>query len=93
MELEYKQKHQVTNICKNQDHEAQCLVEDYCCEVEFDGYFSKSDGEVVFKNDEGNPLMVVKELGEGRIIATTIHEFPSGEFLKWINETAKKSKL
>jgi hypothetical protein len=37
--------------------------------------------------------MVVKELGEGKIIATTIHEFPSGEFLKWINETAKKSKL
>jgi hypothetical protein len=93
MELEYIQQHQVTHICKDQQHEAQCLVEDSCCEVEFDGYFSKTDGEVVFKSHEGNALMVVKEIGEGRIIATTIHEFPSVEFLKWINGTAKKSKL
>ncbi|SFM42413.1 hypothetical protein [Methanolobus profundi] len=93
MELEYKQEQQVTTICMAQDHEAQCLVEDTCSEVEFDGYFSKTDGEVVFRSDEGKPLMVVKELGEGRIIATTIHEFPSGRFLKWINDTAKKSKL
>jgi hypothetical protein len=93
MELEYIQQQQVTTICKTTDHQAQCLIEDSCAEVEFDGYFSKTDGEVVFSNDAGNPLMVVKELGNGRIIATTIHEFPSGKFLKWINETAKLSKI
>ncbi|MDG6242870.1 MAG: hypothetical protein QCH31_00550 [Methanolobus sp.] len=93
IELEYTQQHQVTHISNDQKHEAQCLVEDSCCEVEFDGYFSKTDGEVVFKSKEGNPLMVVKEIGEGRIIATTIHEFPSGEFLKWITGNAKKSRL
>lgn len=94
MELEYvQQQQQVTPVCKTKDHEAQCLVEDTCSEVEFDGYFSKTDGDVVFASDKGNPLLVVKKLGEGRIIATSIHEFPSGKFLKWIIETAKKSKL
>ncbi len=93
MELEYKQKHQITKICKDEDHEAQCLVDNKCSEVEFDGYFSKTEGKVVYSSNEGMPLMVVKELGEGKIIATTIHELPSGEFLKWITETAKKSKL
>jgi hypothetical protein len=93
MELEYKQQYQVTHICKEKEHEAQCIVEDTCSEIEFDGYFTKTDGEVIFRSDEGNPLMVVKELGEGKIIATTIHEFPTGKFLKWIIETAKMSKL
>jgi hypothetical protein len=93
IELEYRQEYQVTHICKDKDHDAQCLVEDEGSEIEFDGYFTKTDGEVIFRSDEGNPLMVVKKLGEGRIIATTIHEFPSGEFFKWIIETAKNSKL
>lgn len=94
MELEYvQQQQQVTPICKTKDHEAQCLVEDTCTEIEFDGYFSKTDGEILFSDETGNPLMVVKELGDGKIIATTIHEFPSGKFLKWIHDTAKKSKL
>lgn len=93
MELQYKQKQQVTHICKDQCHGAQCLVEDSCSEVEFDGYFSKAEGEVLFKDEEGKPLMVIKEIGKGKIIATTIHEFPSGKFLKWITETAKKSRL
>ncbi|WP_094226799.1 hypothetical protein [Methanolobus psychrotolerans] len=93
MELEYVQQQEVTTVCKVKDHEAQCLIEDTENEVEFDGFFSKTDAEVVFSDKSGNPLMVVKELGNGRIIATTIHEFPSGKFLKWINETAKKTRL
>ncbi len=94
MELEYvQQQQQVTPVCKTKDHEAQCLVEDTCTEIEFDGFFSKTDDEILFSDETGNPLMVVKQLGDGKIIATTIHEFPSGKFLKWINETAKKSKL
>ena len=42
-----------------------------------DGYFSETDADVVLKDDKGRPIMVVKGIGEGLIVATTIHEFPA----------------
>ena len=75
------------------EHNAQCLVDNPEAEIEFDGYFSDAEGDVLFRDENGNALMVIKELGEGMIIATTIHEFPSGNFLKWVVQSAKKSKI
>ncbi len=93
MELEYIQQQQVTTICTTKDNEAQCLVENLCSDVEFDGYFSKTDGEIIFSDKKGKALMVVKQLGKGKVIATTIHEFPSVQFLKWVDQNAKSTRL
>ncbi len=93
MKLRYVQKQMSANICITKEHIARCLVEDPKMEVEFDGYFTDTEGDVIFRDEDGNALMVVKKYGEGMIIATTIHEFPSGEFLKWIVENAKTTKI
>ncbi len=61
--------------------------------IEFDGYFTETDGDVLFRDEKGNPLMVSKKIGDGIIIATTIHEYPSGDFLKWMVETGKRNKI
>ncbi|WP_406656438.1 hypothetical protein V7O62_11325 [Methanolobus sp. ZRKC2] len=91
--LRYVQKQMSAKAFRKGEHNAQCLVDNPEAEIEFDGYFSDAEGEVLFKDENGNALMVIKELGEGMIIATTIHEFPSGNFLKWVVQSAKKSKI
>ena len=73
-------------------HEMSCIA-DVHESVECDGYYSETDGTVVIENSEGNAVMVVKEIGDGLVIATTIHEFPSSAFLKCISEKAKISKI
>lgn len=93
MKLRYVQEQMSANICMTTEHSARCLVEEPETEVEFDGYFTDTEGDIIFRDENGNALMVVKEIGKGMIIATTIHEFPSGSFLKWIVETAKSTKL
>ena len=50
--------------------------------AECDGYFTETDGDIILTGD-GMPILVTKEHGDGIIVATTIHEFPTGEFLKW----------
>jgi hypothetical protein len=37
--------------------------------------------------------MVKKEIGDGLVIATTVHEFPTGEFLKCAVEKGKSARI
>jgi hypothetical protein len=48
---------------------------------------------VVLKDDRGRPIMVVKEIGEGVIVATTIHELPAVGFFECRVACAKKVKV
>jgi hypothetical protein len=91
--LKYVQKQEETIVKKEGEHDAHCLVRDPEISIEFDGYFTETDGNVLFRDENGNPLMVSKKIGNGMIIATTIHEYPSGDFLKWIVETGKRTKI
>jgi hypothetical protein len=61
--------------------------------AEFDGYLTDVQGDVLLTDQEGHALMVSKKIGEGMIIATTIHEFPSGDFLKLMVERSKSTRL
>lgn len=93
MNLKYTQKHESTHLQTIDEHDAQCIIQDIDQPVECDGYFSETEDRVLIKNDEGKPVMVARQLGEGMIIATTIHEFPSPEYLRWLSKGKKKIKL
>lgn len=91
MNLKYVQEQMSADVCKTGE-DAQCMIDDLE-QVEFDGYFTDTDGDILLTDTEGKSLMVSKRVGEGKIIATTIHEFPSGDFLKWIVQKSKSTKL
>ena len=58
-----------------------------------DGYFKETDAEVVLKDDRDRPIMVVKEIGDGMIVATSIHELPAAEFFECRVACTKKAKV
>jgi hypothetical protein len=74
-------------------HDAQRLVENIVPPVGCDGYFAETDANVVLKDDKGRPIMVVKEIGEGLIVATTIHELPAAGFFECRVSCTKKVKV
>jgi glutamine amidotransferase-like uncharacterized protein len=50
--------------------------------IECDGYFPTYDAETFAVSETGEPLLIGKAYGEGLILVTSIHEYPSREFLK-----------
>jgi hypothetical protein len=48
---------------------------------------------VILKDEQGRAVMVKKEFGEGLIIATTVHEFPSADFLGCAVDQGKNTRL
>lgn len=82
--LEYREQYGAVDIEAAEgvdpDHECSCIFDDV--RAECDGYFAGTDGDVILTGD-GMPILVAKEHGDGIIVATTIHEFPTGAFLKW----------
>ncbi len=94
IKLTYVQEHGSTLVQKVNGHGAQSIISDVDINtpIECDGYFSKTDADVLLNNSDGKPIMVAKNLGDGIAIATTIHEFPSADFLSWIMERAKLSR-
>lgn len=74
------------------EHDAQKLVENIVPPAGCDGYFSETDADIVLKDDRGRPIMVVKEIGEGMIVATTIHELPAAGFFECRVACTKKVK-
>lgn len=93
VELTYVQEHGSTLAQKVGEHGAQCIITDADTPVECDGYFSKTDTDVLLNNSDGKPVMVAKNVGDGIVVATTIHEFPSADFLSWVMERAKLSRI
>jgi len=82
--LEYREQYGAVDIeaagGEDRGHECSCIFDDV--RAECDGYFAETDGDVILTGD-GMPILVAKEHGDGIIVATTIHEFPTGAFLKW----------
>jgi hypothetical protein len=74
-------------------HDALKLIENIDPPVGCDGYFAETDADVVLKDDRGRPIMVVKEIGEGVIVATTIHELPAAGFFECRVACTKKVKV
>lgn len=49
--------------------------------IECDGTFPSHCGETLAATPDGEPLLIVKEIGDGVILITSVHEYPSREFL------------
>jgi hypothetical protein len=75
------------------EHEAQKLIENIIPPAGCDGYFSETDAKVVLEDDKGRPIMVVKEIGEGIIVVTTIHELPAAGFFECRAACTRKVKV
>lgn len=60
------------------------ILADYDAEagVECDGWFSDCDGDVLAATEDGKPVMLCREVGDGIVIVTAIHEYPSRTFLR-----------
>jgi len=59
------------------------IVEEYDqAAIECDGWFTAHDGEAIGLRDGDLPVMVRIPIGDGVVIATTIHEYPSRTFLR-----------
>lgn len=73
-------------------NECSCLL---CTSTpECDGYLMPGNGfETVLRDENGRAILVKARLGEGLIVATTVHEFPSAEFIRWAVARAKLAKL
>ena len=74
------------------EHECSCLL---CTNTpECDGYLIPGEGfETVLKDEKDRAILVMAKLGEGMIIATSVHEFPAAEYIKWALSRAKPAKL
>ena len=61
---------------------------------ECDGYLLPGEGfETVLKDELGRAILVMARLGEGLIVATSVHEFPAAEYIKWALGRAKPARL
>jgi hypothetical protein len=61
---------------------------------ECDGYLIPGDNfETVLKDSKGRSVLAVAKYGKGLIIATSIHEFPTIEYLRWALDRARQAKL
>ena len=69
------------------------IIDDYdpMC-IECDGSFPSHEGERV-GIAESSDVIIEKILGKGRIVVTSVHEFPSKEFLKSFCTGGKESRL
>jgi hypothetical protein len=84
------------NPCEPQyvgEHIAQKLVKTRIIPVGCDGYFTETDANVVLKDEKGRSIMVAKEIGDGMVVATTIHELPAAEFFECRVACTKKVKI
>lgn len=51
--------------------------------LDCDGYFTESDGNTVMALDDGKPVLVTKKVGDGYIVAASLHQYPDKKFLEW----------
>lgn len=74
------------------EHECACLL----CTLtpECDGYLIPSeDFETVLNDEKGRAILVMGRFGEGLIVATSVHEFPAAEYIKWALEKARLARI
>lgn len=89
--IEYVQRYGPAELSRTSSSEASLLAGD--SSQECDGFFHRADGEWILINDTEDAVLVTFEYGKGKIIATTIHEFPTPEFIRWAIDNSIPSHL
>ncbi len=74
------------------EHECSCMLCTFTPEC--DGYLVPGECfETVVKDEKGRAILVVGKYGQGLIVATSVHEFPAADYIKWALGKAKPAKL
>lgn len=70
------------NVTRTSSSDTGTLIEDYdSTRIECDGAFTAPDCEHVCIA-EGVPVIIERKVGEGTVVVTSVHEYPSRRFLK-----------
>ncbi len=92
LHLKYVGEYESTKIVPVYDHRCAALVG--AKEAECDGYLVPGEGfETILTDARGRPVLVVGKYDRGKIVATTIHEFPSAEYLCWAAGEGEPAKI
>jgi hypothetical protein len=87
--------HQQYKACSVEfEHESTyaSIVADWGTEsVECDGFFSDFDADPVAVSGNGDAVMLKRSVGEGTVIITSIHEYPSRQFLRMFSCGARET--
>jgi hypothetical protein len=80
--LTYSHEFRPRKISFPEDSLAATILDDYDADnIECDGSFPEHDGACVGSSDAAD-VIIERSCGKGRIIVTSVHEFPSREFLR-----------
>jgi hypothetical protein len=59
--------------------------------LDCDGYFTAWDGNVVMVREEERPVLVNRKVGKGYVVGTSLHQWPTVQFLKWACGSGRES--
>jgi len=90
--LSCKYKHLVRDtpikIRVRKQHSAAHIID--VCEAYTDGYIVGGvENDVILQSEDG-AVLIVNPLGEGRVVLSTIHEFPARQFIAWVLDIARQ---
>ncbi|MCL7412330.1 MAG: hypothetical protein M8353_01760 [ANME-2 cluster archaeon] len=91
VKIEYVQRYGPAELSEHCHHKASMIIAD--TRPECDGFFTSCDGNCIMMNESREPVLVAMEYGNGQIIATTIHEFPTPEFIRWALDCSTSASL
>ena len=73
-------------------HECSCLCS--TSTPECDGYLLPGAGfDPVLEDSQGRIILAAGKYGQGLVVATSVHEFPSAEYIRWALVRAKPAKF
>lgn len=91
LKLEYVCEYGAESV-KPSRHECSCFL----CTLtpECDGYLRPGkDFETIAEDSKGRPVIVAAKFGEGMIVASSVHEFPAADYIRWALRKSKPAKL
>lgn len=82
MRVRYHHDYGNRNLEFDPSHPCSALLEGHdTSNIECDGYFTDQEASVVASSC-GKPVLIIQRIGDGEIVVTTVHEYPSRTFLK-----------
>ncbi len=92
LSLKYVGEYGNSELVPTSDHRCSCLVDAKTADC--DGYLIPGEGfETALADSKGRSVLVIGKFGRGKIVATTIHEFPSVDYLRWAAEEGEPANI
>jgi len=90
--LRYIGEYRNTELVPVADHLCSCLLRAQTADC--DGYLVFGEEfDTVLADTQGKAVLAIGTFGEGKVVVTTIHEFPSADYFCWAAEEGKPSKI